>query len=132
MSFFANRSSRHAARLGPALMAHPARHIGFSRNRHRGEQTVRTGNPFKLGVCLALAIPFALAACGAPAWAGAIIPEDGPLPPQFVDPLSIMSCRDGQIGIGGVSVRASDEPCFVTVEDKVVCCTINTDFATLL
>ncbi len=66
MSFFANRSSRHAARLGPALTAHPARHIGFSRNRRRGEQTVRTGNPFKLApvLCLALAIPFALAACG--------------------------------------------------------------------
>ena len=82
--------------------------------------------------CLALAIPFALAAGGAPAWAGAIIPEDGPLPPLF-DPLaSIMSCRDGQIGIGGVSARFYYEPCYVTVEDKVVCCTINTDFATLL
>ena len=64
MLFFANRSSRHAARLGSALTAHPARHIGFSRNRRRGEQTMRAGNPFKLALCLALAIPFALAACG--------------------------------------------------------------------
>ena len=61
MSFFANRSSRHAARLGPVLTAHPARHIGFSRNPNR-ERTM--GNPFKLALCLALAIPFALAACG--------------------------------------------------------------------
>ena len=89
---------------------------------------MRTGRAAR---CLALAIPLALAGFGAPAWAGAIIPEDGPLPP-LLDPPSIMSCRDGQIGIGGVSVRASVEPCFVTVEDKVVCCTINTDFATLL
>ena len=63
MSFFANRSSRHAARLGSALTAHPARHIGFSRNRRRGEWTMRAGNPFKLALCLALAIPFALGAC---------------------------------------------------------------------
>ena len=89
---------------------------------------MRTG---KLALALALAIPFALAACGAPAWAGAIIPEDGPLPPLF-DPPSIMSCRDGQIGLGGVSARFDYEPCYVTVEDKVVCCTINTDRATLL
>ena len=74
MSFFANRSSRHAARLGPALTAHPVS-VPAARvtpphwlccNRHQGEQTVRTGNPFKLApvLCLALAIPFALAACG--------------------------------------------------------------------
>ena len=72
MLFFANRSSRHAARLGPALTAHP---VGvpaarvtpphwLCRNRRQGEQTVRTGNPFKLALCLALAIPFALGACG--------------------------------------------------------------------
>ena len=131
MSFFANRSSRHAARLGSALTAHPAGGLGGLTHRGRAHHshTMRTG---PAALALSLTIPFALAACGAPAWAGAIIPEDGPLPPLF-DPLSsIMFCRDGQIGIGGVSVRASDEPCFVTVEDKVVCCTINTDFATLL
>ena len=72
MSFFANRSSRHAARLGPALTAHPVS-VPAARvtpphwlccNRHQGEQTVRTGNPFKLALALCLAIPLALAACG--------------------------------------------------------------------
>lgn len=64
MSFFANRSSRHAARLGPALRVTPPHWLCRTPNRHQGEQTMRAGSPFKLALCLALAIPLALGACG--------------------------------------------------------------------
>ena len=117
MLFFANRSSRHAARLGPALTAHP---VGvpaarvtpphwLCRNRRQGEQTVRTGNPFKLALCLALAIPFALAACGgggggAPAKTAMTPPES---PPETG---GMEEEDDGGMDNGGMGERAPPTP----------------------
>ena len=77
MSFFANRSSRHAARLGPALRVTPPHWLCRTPNRHQGEQTMRAGSPFKLVLCLVLvlAIPLALAACGGGSKVSKIIPH---------------------------------------------------------
>ena len=93
MSLFANRSSRHAARLGPALRVTPPHWLCRTPNRHQGEQTMRAGSPFKLALCLAIAIPFALAACGGgggeaskPTARTMPTPPETPAPPETPKP----------------------------------------------
>ena len=127
MSFFANRPSRHAARLGSALTAHPAGGLGGLTHRGRAHHS-HTMRPGPAARCLALAIPFALAGFGAPAHAAEVRIGDF----EF-------SCKSGgktvkpKFGdIDGVyfgDIPAQYETCMETIQRKIAGCEMNTVFA---